>query len=223
MPLPIASNLVCTCHQHSAIDKYGDHLSVCKRGQEVNQLHSSVIRDIVALCRHSGLQVRLEPTSLHGALDSDKKIRPDIEIIGLHPTPIFGDVGICYSIPSLLSPSQARIRGRLAEEYAKRKIRKYSPHAHQLNSTFIPFIFESKGYWHPAFKTFFDEVIIRNHQISKAPIDVLKTYWTRRISATLQRTSARGIISKTKRLNAPGFSDEANFSLAILNQADNTR
>jgi hypothetical protein len=219
--LPIPSNLNCNCSQHASIDKYGDHLTTCKKGQEIYITHNTMVNTIAALCKHSGLQVRIEPPNLFAAIDDHQKLRPDLEIIGLEAQPIFLDVGITHSIPQTLSANQATQSGRLANAYAHRKHCKYDENAMSVNSKFIPIIIETKGCWQSEFKSFFNTVIQHNNRTSGIPIAALKAYWMRRISATLQRTIARGILSKTKRIYSPTFFDEANYSGAIMVQADN--
>jgi hypothetical protein len=81
-------------------------------------------------------------------------------------------------------------------------------------------VFESRGYWHPEFKSFFDKVISHSSLTSGTPVGALRTYWKRRISSTIQKALVRGIIAKTKRVNSPAFHDKANYSEAIIDESE---
>jgi hypothetical protein len=219
--LTIPSNLYCNCSQHASIDQYGDQLSTCKKGQEIYITHNVFVNTIGAFRKHSGSQVRIEPPNLFAAIDDHQKLRPDLKIISLEAQPIFLDVGITHSILQNLSANQATQSGRFANAYAYRKDCRYDENARSVNSKFIPIIIESKGCRQSEFKSFFNTVIQYSHSTSGIPIAELKAYWMRRISATLQRTVARGILSKTKRIHSATFFDEANYSGAIMVVADN--
>lgn len=214
--------MFCNCSKHSPVDQEGDHFCVCKKGKEVNSYHTAVVNVLAALCKHAGTRVTTEPRNRFAAVEveEDQNKRPDLEITGLYAQPILGDVGIAYPISSQLTLTQARKPGRVANTYAANKTRKYNENAVETDNIFIPFIFETNGHWDPQFKKFFGKIIERDSETTGIPAKVLRTYWRRRISATLQKAVAKGIIAKTKRANSPGFYDQSNYELAILDQAD---
>jgi hypothetical protein len=88
-------------------------------------------------------------------------------------------------------------------------------------NTFSPFIFETKGHWHPEFKEFFAKVLNYNCRNSGIPLQALAVYWRRRISIVLQKVVARSVLSKTKRINSPSFFDESNYAGVILDEVGN--
>ena len=220
MELQIPSNLLCVCKQRFPIDVYGDHMLSCCKGKERYNNHNTVVDIITIMCRHSGLRVGVEPYNTFSELDDAKKLRPDMVITGLDVT-ILGDVGVTFPIPTNLTLNQSRVAGRLASDYARTKHVKYDEYAQRISNTFIPFIFETRGFWHHEFKEFFAKVLNHSSLNSGIPLKALTTYWRRRISVTLQKVIARSVLSKIKRLNSPSFFDESNFDGVILDEVCN--
>ena len=111
------------------------------------------------------------------------------------------------------------IKGHYADLNAKSKHRKYDEEVAEMeNSEFIPFIFESRGFWHKEFEVFFEKVIKHGSGVNRIAEDILRTYWTRRLSATLQKAVATTISQKLHRIHAPEFHDESNYQGAVLNE-----
>jgi hypothetical protein len=220
IPIQLNPLLHCSCKGYPSIDKHGDHLCICKKGQEVNNIHNSMVHVIAAFCRSSGLYVRIETPNLLRCVDPHNNTRPDIEIRGLTEQTIIADVGVTFPIPPSLSLNQSLVSGRSAKIYATQKIVKYDKPVDLLGDKFIPFIFESRGLWDPHFKAFFNSVITHGSLVNHIEKVYLKNYWRRRLSMTLQRCLARCIIRRTMRLQSPSFVDEANWVGNIREQYD---
>ena len=212
-------NLKCNCKRKSHIDHYGDHLASCKRGQEVVSIHDSMKQAITDLCRSNGLSVKVEPRNIFGIVDPENDKRPDLLIQGLQEKKIIGDVCVSFPIRNSTTRNKAMIKGHYADLNAKSKHRKYDEEVAEMeNSEFIPFIFESRGFWHKEFEVFFEKVIKHGSGVNRIAEDILRTYWTRRLSATLQKAVATTISQKLHRIHAPEFHDESNYQGAVLNE-----
>jgi hypothetical protein len=139
----------------------------------------------------------------------------------MHNRKIIGDICVTYPIRNSTTQYQAKIKGRYAELQARAKHDKYDEDTSKIvNMEFIPFIFESRGFWHKEFVDFFEDVIKHGSQINRTPLPVLRSYWTKRISTTLQNAVANSIIHKLHRVYTPGFNDESNYQGAILNEGN---
>jgi hypothetical protein len=192
---------------------------MCKKGQEINDVHNTMVQTIAAFCRSNGLHVRIETPNLFRSINVVNNTRPDLEIRGLEDIPILADVGVTFPITDKLSVARALVPGRAAAKYASSKIAKYKDSSTALNCSFIPFIFESRGHWDPAFSRFFKAVITHGSLVNNIPENALRIYWRRRLSMTLHKYVARCIIQKTKRLHAPSFHDESNWMGNVREQA----
>ena len=214
-------SLKCSCSRNTHVDHKGDHLSVCKKNNEIIATHDAVKQEIAAFCRSNGLHVRVEPTNMFRINDPTDNRRPDIEIRGLQ-TNLLVDVTVVSPFESSLTLSQSKVQGRAAAKAVIVKKNKYETSVTSIGYQFIPFAFENRGLWSKELKDFFNLVIKHGSQNNSIKPAILKSYWMRRISLTLLKYSARSVISRLSRSQSPNYYDESNC-LEIINSQRSTQ
>jgi hypothetical protein len=154
IPVHTQDNLKCYCAGHSHVDQFGDHLAICKRGQQIYDIHNSMVQVVADLCRSNGLSVKVEPRNIFHISDPENNKRPDLEISGMHNVKVLGDVCVTYPVSQFTTHHQAKTIGYNADKQAKAKHRKYDESTANIGGAILrPFIFESRGFWHSEFRT----------------------------------------------------------------------
>ena len=105
-----------------------------------------MVQSIAALCRACGLSAKIEPSNSFRSIDGNDNKRPDLDIRGLEGMPILADVGVATATCKNLTYNSAKIIGRAASNYAQIKHAKYDTSTAAVGSTFVPIIFENRGY-----------------------------------------------------------------------------
>ena len=84
---------------------------------------------------------------------------------------------------------------------------------------FLPFVFETCAHWGSSFGTFFTLLITHGSIFTGIDRGTFTNYWGRRLSFTLQKSIATGIISRMAKLNSAPHHDESNWAAAIVDQS----
>ena len=88
---------------------------------------------------------------------------------------------------------------------------KYGGPASQGGHVFLPIVFETYGLWGKGFQDFFAATMRQAEEYRGVPGAAINLYWRRRISVTLHKTLAEGILARAGRLNSGPFRDESSW------------
>jgi hypothetical protein len=214
-------NLRCTCKGKPLICPDGLHiLNKCGKGPERIQAHDGLV-DVVSVCgKYCGLRSDKEIKGALQAVDPDNRERPDGQICGLsiHPKLVY-DVKVTETITSNLTMAQARITDRAVKTGEAEKNRKYKDKVAAEGGLFIPLSISTAGGFGAGFKTVFDLLIKHAAEYRSIPSAVLRIYWLRRISVSLQNGMANCFYKHVGRANTPAFYDESMGQGVVIEQA----
>ena len=127
------------------IDRFGYHITGCKKDANAIRLHDNVVHILVMLFRLLGLSVALEPMNIFQNHEPDDNHRPDILILNPYGggEQIIIDVAVTGIDGTTRrnddKPNQPLVAGR------KQKTRKYGPAAELNQLILISGIFSSNG------------------------------------------------------------------------------
>ena len=96
---------------------------------------------------------------------------------------------------------------------------KYGGPASQGGRVFLPFVFETYGLWGKSFQDFFAATMKHAEEYRGIPGAAISMYWRRRISVTLHKTMAEGILARAGRLNSGAFRDESSWEGVMESQS----
>ena len=142
------------------------------------------------------------------SVSADNGKRPDLEVRGFDRG-ILGDVIITSPLSSQLTVQNASIQGRAAAAAERIKNAKFQEDSSAANMLFLPFAFETYGRWGDSFGKFFVKLMTHG----------LINYWRRRLSMTLQKSIATGILSRMGKLNSSPQHDESTWASAVVDQS----
>ena len=216
--LPQLRPMSCICSGHPRIDPRGVHLIACKHGPERTQTHDFMLQDINSCVKACGLYSKTERSNFFRSVSTDNGKRPDIEIRGLDRG-YLGDVMVTDPISSQLTINNAKVIGRAALHAERIKNMKFSEDSSAANMLFLPFVFETYGRWGPAFERFFTTLMTHGSCHTGIDYGTLTNYWRRRLSFTLQKAIAAGILSRMGKLNSSPHHDESNWMAAVVDQS----
>ena len=80
-------------------------------------------------------------------------------------------------------------------------------------------VFETYGLWGKGFQDFFTATMRPAEEYRGVPGATINTYWRRRISVTLHKTMAEGILARAGRLNSGPFRDESSWEGVMESQS----
>ena len=84
---------------------------------------------------------------------------------------------------------------------------------------FLPFVFETYGLWGKDFQDFFAATMRQAEEFRGIPKASISMYWRRRISVTLHKSMAEGILARAGRLNSGPFRDESSWERVMEAQS----
>jgi hypothetical protein len=210
----------CTCKPKPELDRLGTHLVCgCPKGRERFTTHDSVAMCIRDMAKAAGAYAKFENPDQFRAIDASNGTRPDLLFVGILEQQILGDVLITEPCCKSLARRQAETQGFAAAKGEVSKRSKYGAPASQGGQVFVPFVFETYGYWGKAFQEFFAATIKHAEEYSGIPGEALSIYWRRRISVTLHKTMAEGILARVGRINSGPFRDESSWEGVIQSQS----
>ena len=96
---------------------------------------------------------------------------------------------------------------------------KYGAPASQGGHVFLPFVFETYGLWGKHFQDFFASTMKQAEKYRGISGAAISMYWRRRISVTLHKTMAEGILARAGRLNSGPFRDESSWEGVMESQS----
>ena len=122
-------------------------------------------------------------------------------------------------ISTHLNASNATVIGRAALNAERVKNNKFLEDSSAANMLFPPFVFETYGRWGSSFGTFFTLLMTHGSTFTGIDRGTFTNYWRRRLSFTLQKSIATGIISRMAKLNSAPHHDESNWAATIVDQS----
>ena len=129
------------------------------------------------------------------------------------------DVIITSPLSSQLTIQNASIQGRAAVAAERIKNAKFQENSSAANMLFLPFALETYGRWGDSFVKFFVKLMTHGSAYSGIDQGTLINYWRRRLSMTLQKSIATGILSRMGKLNSSPQHDESNWASAVVDQS----
>ena len=216
--LPQLRPIQCICSSHPKIDLLGTHLIACKHGGQRHQTHDFMVHEISSCVKACGLYSKMERTNFFRSVSADNGKRPDLEVRGFDRG-ILGDVIITSPLSSQLTIQNASISGRAAAAAERVKNAKFQEDSSAANMLFLPFAFETYGRWGDSFSKFFIKLMTHGSAYTGIDQGTLTNYWRRRISMTLQKSIAAGILERMGKLNSSPQHDESNWASAVVDQS----
>jgi hypothetical protein len=191
----------CDC-KHGHWDAHGVHLLNCNKGRGHQTTHNNLSNQICGSINFSGINARQEVTVAH--YGNGQRADITIEQQGLGTRIIHTDITVTHSLVGRNNEtcnnqplSTLAKAGWAAENAAAKKIKKYGTLCLQNNSKFIPLVFETSGYMHPAVLNLITDFTKHAAHIRKIPAHVLKQYQLNAISVILHRSLSEAMISKS--------------------------
>lgn len=210
----------CSCKPKPELDRLGTHLvCLCPKGRERFVTHDSVAMCIRDMAKAAGAYARFENPDHFRAVDADNGTRPDLLFVGIQEQQILADVLITEPCCKSLTRSQAELQGSAASRGEAKKISKFGQPTTQGGQVFLPFVFETYGHWGKSFQDFFAATMKHTQEYRGIPEEAISTYWRRRISVTLHKNMAEGILARIGRLNSGPFRDESSWEGVIQSQS----
>ena len=199
----------CTCaggnRQQPRIDPFGIHILKCPINGTPTKVHNALVQVIVILLRSIGLAVSLEPIGLFDNVNTDDNRRPDI----LVHNPFGGGSRVILDVAVTGVTGRSRssdedVDQPLRIRYHQKKA-KYGHIARANGLTFIPAIFSHTGQiqdnimgW--MFNQIKMKMELEDPQVQSGKIQSVMRYWTRQLSAVINRTASRSILAAATNL-----------------------
>jgi hypothetical protein len=202
----IAPEQKCDCAKNVTIGTDGGHLNTCHKGNEINNKHDALVKELEHLSNYAGVRTLYEPNNCFPT--NNTKSRPDIRLIAPNLTrdclhDVIVDVSVTFpGADTYLKHKSYEIRGIAAEDREKSKISDYIKFADDDNLHFTPLVFETYGVWGDKLSAFVDSMC-KKAWIKRGKcirLSVIKQYWVKRISCVLQIHNARMFLSRSARL-----------------------
>jgi hypothetical protein len=209
----ISDSLRCTCgnKQNTAsaplIGECGEHLHVCNVGNERIKKHDALVRTLDHLAHYAGIKTILEPTGC--STKSDSNMRPDIKLI--QPSynnecrhDIVVDISVTHpcTTAKINNNNTDKNRGKAAHMSEMKKKNDYTKQSLENGMHFMPLIVETHGRWGKELTQFFETNVTagwrKNGQV--VPLSLIKEYWKKRISFTLQLMNARMFLYRVQHI-----------------------
>ena len=220
MAIPQIALRRCVCKSKPELDRLGTHLvCMCPKGRERFITHDSMAICIRDMAKAAGAYAKFENPDQFRAVDTDNGTRPDLLFVGIQEQRILGDVLITEPCCKTLTRQQANTQGWAAKRGEDSKVTKYGGPASQGGHVFLPFVFETYGLWGKGFQDFFTATMRQAEEYRGVPRAAISTYWRRRISVTLHKTMAEGILARAGRLNSGPFRDESSWEGVMESQS----
>ena len=198
----LVRGLKCSCKQKPRVDEKGHHfVSFCGVDGLRIETHDNVKRALQYCMDHAGWITQLEPKNYY----SESNKRADIKAhrpgdIGV-ATMLF-DVMITCPVPAetsmnaVPSLSQANTHHRAANRAYQMKVDKYANETTNVDCEFFPFIMETTGSIHPTSLKLITDLADTGSQLRGIKSDILKVFYLKILSSTLQRSIATSIIQR---------------------------
>ena len=194
--------LTCNCHRKIQLDKFGDHLFACNKGNDWQVRHNIMVKELSRLSSDAGIHHKLE--SLHDIYTQDgHNKKPDITYCysDLHNgAKVAWDITFTHPSANESNNYGPEILGVQAKKREETKNSKYLADARANGMLFYPLVFETYGYWT---KTV-DDLIKNLCQLaairSGIPFSTLKHHWICRLSAVIQKCNADLVESKLEEI-----------------------
>ena len=170
------------------------------------------------MAKAAGAYAKFKNPDQFRAVDTDNGTRPDLLFVGIEEQQILGDLLITEPCSKTLTRHLAETQGWAAKRGEVSKMSKYGALASQGGRVFLPFVFETYGLWGKYFQDFFAATMKQAKEYRGIPGAVISMYWRRRISVTLNKTMAEGILA-AKRLNSGPFRDESSWEGVMESQS----
>ena len=136
------------------------------------------------------------------AVESGNRARPDLLFTGIQEWQILGDVLNTKPRCKTLTRLQTGTQVWAAKRVEVSKMSRYGAPASQGGQVFLPFVFETYGIWGKHFRDFFALTMTQAEECRGIPGAAISMYWRRRISVTLHKTMAEGILARAGRQNS---------------------
>ena len=211
----IIPGTACSCKKKILIDRYGHHISTgCNIDATRHKLHNNLLHLLSRLCSYSGLYNIIEETDCFKGVDPDENKRPDMRVINFpgDDKSLVTDLIVASIFPGVsdlsapaantLTVTNAKKPLRSAKKAFQDKERKYGTIAEQNNLRFLPLPIESSGAMHPSTLQFVTTVAKHASDFKKIPEKTILNYMLRAISANVQKSIAKSIISRSLHINS---------------------
>ena len=198
------TNLCCDCQAKTRLDPKGYHICTCHKGGGAQRTHDELKNYICNAGCYSGFQVKAE---MRYELD---KVRPDLTFQRGTMTdgrPVHADLTVTNTLRGRSDPACKRQtlalltkKGWAAERAAHGKIQKYKAACAQMNSSFIPLVFESTGHMHNDVIVLLKTISSHASESRKIPAHVLFQYHINHLSVILQRGIADAMLRRSAQI-----------------------
>ena len=199
------------------IDRFGYHITGCKKDGNAIRLHDNVVHIVVTLFRSIGLSVALEPMGLFSDFEPDDNRRPDILI----RNPYGGGRQIIIDVAVTGIDGTARTNNNKPNQpiiaRRKQKTRKYGPTADANHLYLCPAVFSHTGEMDVIIKSLFLEQIrlklqLVDGEVKKSKAQKIMKHCVTHISAAINRSASRNIFLKATKMVNLARHTQQNFS-----------
>ena len=180
------------------------YIIVCRKGE----------RHLLLCC--DNVRASLIGALYHHHAENENDTRP--ALLRYSAAKIFGDVLITELCCKTLTRLQTGTQGWAPKRGEVSKMLKCGAPASQGCQVFLPFVLETYSLWGKHFQDFFATTMEQAEEYRGIPGAAISMYWRRRISVTLHKTMAEGILARAGRLNSGPFRDESSWEGVIESQ-----
>ena len=205
----ITPGRVCDCARHKPIDRTGFHSTTgCNKSGAWTRTHDALCLHITQFAKYNGIRTQLEENNCFIDMDRDNRQRPDISILPGHINHIktILDISHVATLKPNANPPPTRPlpRGHAANIAHKGKLQKYRNIMANCNLEFLPIIFESSGYIHPAALHLFMRLCKTAAETRRISQSILYNYLISSINCVQQKALASALQQSNLRLNSDG-------------------
>ena len=190
--------------RHPSSDVFGRHSTVCTSvAKQRMDMHNDVLFTLFLMAKAAQKRVLLEDTNIIKSFDPECLSRMDLVLpTGLGH--VDSHVPICYDVVSV-NPWDVQTTNwttaaeplAAAQRAVNRKNRKYGEFMHRHSIRFTALAFETEGNWHPHLKDLVHTLASEISSVTGRPAPVVESYWTKRISISINRGVSRQILKST--------------------------
>jgi hypothetical protein len=172
------------------------------------------------MAKAAGAYTKFENPDQFRAIDANDGTRPDLLLVGIQEQQIHGDVLITKATHSPGAKLRRKDPLQPEEKCPEIKVWRASITRRSGVSSVCVRVLWSLG---EAFQEFFAAKMKHAEEYRGIPGEDLSTYWCRRISATLRKTIAEGILARVGRLGSGPYRDESSWKEIFSHKRINVR
>jgi hypothetical protein len=191
----IREGLMCNCGMQTPVDRYGDHIQMCKTENKWMAAHEHCVAVMKCMAQEGSLQA--QPNNVRVSLDPRDNRRGDLNVIVSGHETLVIDVQVTNACSV---SDKERKPGTAAKQSEQRKNQKYAATVKAMGAHFYAFSVEVHGRYGSQATKLFNHLA---HHVSLATgtrTHVVKSFWASRISCTLRNQIAEAQRFKADRL-----------------------